>query len=133
MRLASRRSSSDGGDDVPCALTLVRPSFYQDSVALLALAGASRRPDVAEAAALMATPANRELLAHAGLLTTEAAAAGPNDLVVVIECGACRGPPPASAAEELSRRVARGESPAGATRPVPSTARCAGCPTPTSR
>ncbi len=67
-------------------ITLVKPSFYQDSVALLALARELRvRPGVAEAAALMATPANRELLAQSGLLTPEAAAAGPNDLVVVID------------------------------------------------
>ena len=83
-------------------LTLVRPSFYQDSVALLALARELRaRPDVAEAAALMATPANRELLAQAGLLTAEAAAAGPNDLVVVIDAAPTAALPARARAEEL--------------------------------
>ena len=92
-------------------LTLVRPSFYQDSVALLALARELRaRPDVAEAAALMGTPANRELLAQAGLLTAEAAAAGPNDLVVVIDAAPAAASPARARAEELlSARRARRE------------------------
>jgi len=92
-------------------LTLVRPSFYQDSVALLALARELRaRPDVAEAAALMATPANRELLAQAGLLTAEAAAAGPNDLVIVIDAAPTAAVPARARAEELlSARRARRE------------------------
>ena len=92
-------------------LTLVRQSFYQDSVALLALARELRaRPDVAEAAALMATPANRELLAQAGLLTAEAAAAGPNDLVIVIDAAPTAAVPARARAEELlSARRARRE------------------------
>ena len=92
-------------------LTLVKPSFYQDSVALLALARELRaRPDVAEAAALMGTPANRELLAQAGLLTAEAAAAGPNDLVVVIDAAPTAALPARARAEELlSARRARRE------------------------
>ena len=92
-------------------LTLVRQSFYQDSVALLALARELRaRPDVAEAAALMGTPANRELLAQAGLLTAEAAAAGPNDLVIVIDAAPTAAVPARARAEELlSARRARRE------------------------
>jgi FdrA protein len=67
-------------------LTLVRRNLYHDSVALLGLARELRaRPDIRDAAALMGTPANRELLAQSGLLTAEAAAAGPADLVVVAE------------------------------------------------
>jgi FdrA protein len=63
----------------------VRKSAYQDSVALLALARELRAgAGVREAAALMATTANKTLLAAAGLLTAEADAAGPNDLVVAI-------------------------------------------------
>jgi len=66
-------------------VTLVRPSFYQDSVVLLALARELRSlPGVTEAAALMATPANRDLLAQSGLGTDEVLSAGPNDLVVAI-------------------------------------------------
>ena len=65
--------------------TLVKKSAYQDSVILLVLARQLRSGDaIAEAAALMGTPANRELLAQSGLFTPEAAAAGVNDLVIVI-------------------------------------------------
>src|SRR6202795_4218011 len=46
------------------------------------LAGVSR------AALMMATPANRELLAGAGLLDSKAASAGPNDLVVAVAASA---------------------------------------------
>ena len=67
-------------------VAIVRKSAYQDSVALLALARELRAgAGVREAAALMATGANKALLAEAGLLTTEADAAGPNDLVVAIQ------------------------------------------------
>jgi FdrA protein len=67
------------------ARTLVKPSFYQDSVALMGVARELRGgTGIREAAALMGTPANRELMEQAGLLTPEAAAAGPNDLVVVV-------------------------------------------------
>jgi FdrA protein len=63
----------------------VRPSFYQDSVALMRIAAELReRPGVREAALLMGTPANHELLAAAGLATPETAAAGPGDLVLAV-------------------------------------------------
>jgi FdrA protein len=66
-------------------VTLVRKSAYQDSVALLRLARELRSgTGVSDVAALMATDANKALLAQSGLLTSDAAAAGPNDLVVVI-------------------------------------------------
>ena len=58
-------------------VTLVRKSFYQDSVALLALARELRAGlGVSEASALMATDANKALMAQAGLLTPEAGPAG---------------------------------------------------------
>jgi FdrA protein len=64
---------------------LVRPSCYQDSVVLMRLAEALRaRPGVREAAALMGTPANHELLAAAGLSTRETKSAGPGDLIVAV-------------------------------------------------
>jgi FdrA protein len=67
------------------ALTLVHKSAYRDSVALLALARVLRASaGVSEVAALMATDANKALMAQSGLLTPEATAAGPNDLVVVV-------------------------------------------------
>jgi FdrA protein len=66
--------------------TTVKRSFYQDSVALMGLARELRTgAGVREAAALMGTPANHALMADAGLLTEEARAAGPNDLVIVVQ------------------------------------------------
>lgn len=65
--------------------TMVKPSAYQDSVALLDLARQLRGgAGILEAAALMGTPANKDLLSQSGLLTGEAARAGVNDLVIVI-------------------------------------------------
>ncbi len=84
------------------ALTLVKPSLYQDSVALLALARELRGlPGIAEAACLMATPANRGLLAQSGLLTDAAEAAGPNDLVIVIRADAAAAERARARAEEF--------------------------------
>lgn len=81
------------------AHTLVKKSAYRDSVALLGLARDLRASaGVSEVAALMATDANKALMAQSGLLTPEAAVAGPNDLVVVIR---------ATSAAEAQRAVAR--------------------------
>jgi FdrA protein len=64
---------------------VIRPAVYQDSVALLRVAQELKaRPGVREAAALMGTPANHELLASAGLATPDAKAAGPGDLVLAV-------------------------------------------------
>jgi FdrA protein len=82
--------------------TTVKRSFYQDSVALMGLARELRAgAGVREAAALMGTPANAALMADAGLLTAEAAAAGPNDLVIVVR---------ADSAPEAEAALARAES-----------------------
>ena len=51
---------------------VVRRSHYRDSMALMRLAESLRAlPGVREAAALMGTPANHEILASAGLATAE--------------------------------------------------------------
>lgn len=61
------------------------PNSYRDSVELMQIAAAIEGLEGIERAGLvMATPANREVLAAAGLLTDAAAAAGPNDLVVAV-------------------------------------------------
>ncbi len=58
---------------------------YRDSVELMQIAAAVEATDGIERAGLvMATPANRDVLAAAGLLTDAAAAARPNDLVVAV-------------------------------------------------
>ena len=82
--------------------TTLKRSFYQDSVALMGLARELRTgAGVGEAAALMGTPANLALMADAGLLTDEARAAGPNDLVIVVR---------ADSAAEAEAALARAES-----------------------
>ena len=64
---------------------LVRADTYRDSVDLMRVAALLERlTRVSRAALMMATPANRELLAGAGLLDAASAAAGPNDLVVAV-------------------------------------------------
>src|SRR4026209_2755575 len=66
--------------------TLIKRGAYHDSVTLLNLARALRgRPGVREVGVVMGTPANRDLLAQASLLTDEAATATANDLVVVVD------------------------------------------------
>jgi FdrA protein len=73
------------GSRMAAILTLVKKSAYQDSVVLLGLARDLRAgPGVEEAAALMATDANKSLLEQSGLLTADAETAGANDLVIVI-------------------------------------------------
>ena len=65
--------------------TVVRRSYYRDSMVLMRVAEALRAlPGVREAAALMGTPANHELLVSAGLGTEETKDAAPGDLVVAI-------------------------------------------------
>src|SRR6185503_11025905 len=66
----------------------VKPSCYRDSVALLRLARELKaRAAIDEVAVLMATPANKQLLEQARLLTADAATAGPSDLVVAVRAG----------------------------------------------
>ena len=66
-------------------LTEVRKGFYLDSVALMRLSRSiAERPGVAEAGLMMGTPANRQILANAGLLTEAAPATQGNDLIVSV-------------------------------------------------
>jgi FdrA protein len=63
----------------------VRRSAYFDSVALMRVAEQARRlAGVTEVAAVMGTPANRAMLAEAGLLPSEAPATDTSDLLVVV-------------------------------------------------
>lgn len=63
----------------------VRHAFYLDSVALMRLSRTiGGMPGVAEAALMMATPANKRILADAGLLRSEGEAAGGGDLVIAV-------------------------------------------------
>jgi len=65
--------------------TLIKPSEYHDSVSLMLVAQElARLPGVTDAAVVMATEANKGILKEAGLLTSEASAASPNDLVIAV-------------------------------------------------
>ncbi len=58
---------------------------YRDSVELMQIAAELESlAGIDRAGLVMATPANREVLAAAGLLSDETASAGPNDLVVAV-------------------------------------------------
>ncbi len=70
------------GSTVHC---LVRRDTYRDSVELMRVAAELEQiAGVTRAALLMATPANRHLLAEAGLLVGAAVEARPNDLVIAV-------------------------------------------------
>jgi FdrA protein len=76
----------------------VRPGAYHDSVMLMRLQAAlADLPRVLDAGVVMATPANRELLAAGGLLA-EGVVAGPDDLLIVV-----RAADEATAADALAR------------------------------
>jgi succinyl-CoA synthetase alpha subunit len=66
-------------------LTRLKPSEYHDSVTLMLSAQAVLKlPGVQDAAVVMGTPANREIIAAAGLLTPAAEDARPDDLLIVV-------------------------------------------------
>lgn len=63
----------------------VRRGFYLDSVALMRLSREiAAMAGVEDAALMMATPANRRILAEAGLLSGEGEAATANDLILAV-------------------------------------------------
>jgi FdrA protein len=65
--------------------TLIKPSEYHDSVSLMLVARElSKLEGVQDAAVVMATEANKSILEEAGLLTKDARAATPNDLVISV-------------------------------------------------
>jgi FdrA protein len=80
--------------------TDVRPGGYYDSIVLMQLQAAlAELPGVVDAGAVMATPANRALLAASGLLPDEEVGAGPADLLIAVKAGS------ESAADEALSRV----------------------------
>ena len=91
--------------------TAVRRGFYLDSVALMRLsrevAGMS---GVEEAALMMATPANKAILAEAGLLAGEAQSAGANDLILAVRAAQA---PAADAALAAAARLLERQPSAG--------------------
>src|SRR2546429_6234218 len=65
--------------------SVIKSSAYFDSVTLMLVQRDVRHlPGVEEAGAVMGTEANKELLRDAGLLTPEAQAARPDDLILAV-------------------------------------------------
>jgi FdrA protein len=65
--------------------TLIKRSEYHDSVSLMLTARELSKLDgVRDASVVMATEANKSILADAGLLTDDAKSATPNDLVIAV-------------------------------------------------
>lgn len=99
----------------------VRKSFYRDSVTLMRLSrDLEQMAGVTSAAAMMATPANRALLAQAGLLAREGETAGPADLIVAVDADCVES---ADAAHEAVARALDGRAagPAGSVAAAPRT------------
>ncbi|OQA44064.1 MAG: membrane protein FdrA [Chloroflexi bacterium ADurb.Bin325] len=93
-------------------LTRIRAE-YHDSIILMQVAAALLDlPGVEDAAVVMGTPANQEIVAGAGLLTPEVAAARPDDLVIVVRAAdeAAGQAALAQAQEILARRGPRTET-----------------------
>ncbi len=68
---------------------LVKPGEYHDSIQLMLAARAlTEASGIQDAAVVMATDANKSILASAGMLTDPIKQAGPNDLVVVVRAEA---------------------------------------------
>jgi FdrA protein len=90
-------------------LTAVRRHAYVDSVTLLQItAEVLALPRVENAALVMATELNREVLRDAGLLAGDAAGAGSNDLVIAVR--AADGPSATAALEQAAALLTRRRS-----------------------
>jgi succinyl-CoA synthetase alpha subunit len=64
----------------------IHPNLYKDSVALMRVAQRLLAlPGVVDASLLMGNPANKDILAEAGLLGDGLKAAGPSDIMVVVQ------------------------------------------------
>ena len=90
----------------------VRRGFYLDSVALMRLSRTLSDMDgVEEAALMMGTPANKSLMADAGLLAADGEGAGGGDLVIAIRTStaAAAEAAHAEAAHLLDRRTSGGD------------------------
>src|SRR5687768_8262721 len=99
----------------------IRRGLYKDSIVLMRVAEAlTRMPGVREAALVMATPANREMLSAAGRLPAEADSATAEDLLVVVEADGDSVERSFAEADRLltgDRGAARASEPGGMARP----------------
>jgi succinyl-CoA synthetase alpha subunit len=96
----------------------VRRSVYQDSVTLMRLTREMEAvAGVQRAAAMMGTPANRALLAQAGLLAADGETAGPVDLLIAVAADGAAAATAAADAAEAALAARRAAPAAGAPRP----------------
>jgi len=106
----------------------VRRNAYVDSVTLLQVSSdVLSLPDVLDAALVMATDLNRQVLDAAGLLVQDAQTAGPNDLVIAVraaDAALARSAAERAAASLADRRASSGASD-GAVRVQPRSLRSA--------
>ena len=78
-------SGVDGGVSGPCVINRVRRAFYLDSVALMRLSRElSGWPGVEEAALMIGTPSNKEILDEAGLLADDGRQAASGDIIIAL-------------------------------------------------
>ncbi len=90
---------------------IIKRSEYHDSVTLMQVARElTRLPGVADAAVMMATEANKGLLRNSGMLTLEAEAASPNDLVIAVKAGEEAAGRALGEVEKLLRKKPSGEA-----------------------
>lgn len=76
---------ANAGAGTPATLAEIRTGAYYDSVVLMQLQRAlSALPGVLDAGVVMGTPANKELLLHSNLLTSEVEQAAPEDLILIV-------------------------------------------------
>jgi len=95
-------------------INVVKPSFYMDSVALMRCSkDLAARDGVEDAALMMGTPANRQIMTDAGLLAAEGKAAKAGDLVIGIRAGDHAVADQALAAAEAFLEQPRGRHAAG--------------------
>jgi FdrA protein len=96
----------------------VQRRVYQDSVTLMRLSRDMEAvAGVQRAAAMMGTPANRELLSQAGLLDTDGGAAGSADLVIAVVADTAAAAHGARAAAEAALAARAAAPAAGGARP----------------
>ena len=66
--------------------TVIKKNSYQDSINLMLLTNViNALPGVTKSQIMMGTDANKDIFRGAGLLTDEAAAASPSDMVIVVD------------------------------------------------
>jgi FdrA protein len=97
--------------------TIIKKSAYHDSVSLMLVAKElAKAPGVVDAAVVMATEANKGILKEAGLLSLEAEAASPNDLVIAVSGNSGALPEALALAESLlQNKVSASSEPGSST------------------